>query len=65
LQSSRELKPKVKTITYTDTEVAIITEMADFCRKHVPIEQVENVLTVYFKTKNAPVDPEPVKTAND
>ena len=55
----------MKTITYTDAEVAIITEMADFCRKHVPIEQVENVLAVYFKTKNAPVDPEPVKPAND
>jgi len=56
---------KMKTITYTEPEVAIITEMADFCRKHVPIEQVENVLAVYFKTKNAPVDPEPKKQDND
>ena len=55
----------MKTISYTDAEITIITEMADFCRKHVPIEQVENVLAVYFKTKNAPVDPEPVKPAND
>ena len=30
----------MKTITYTDAEVAIITEMADFCRKHFTIEQV-------------------------